>query len=134
MTETKTIQTQYGDVSIDTVECDSCGNTIAKRDAHRFAIHNGVPNPRFNDADRSGYACDYCASEGPISFPNRAKKRLKILAEDMDFVFGVLMWPLSSLIIIADADEGWQRGFAMASYGAWVWIIVILGVFRYILM
>ena len=69
MTDTKEIQTEYGTVEVETVECDSCGNTIGKEEAYRFAMDSTAPNKRMNDAERSGYACSLCVDNGPISFP-----------------------------------------------------------------
>ena len=63
MSKTETVHTEYGEVSIETVECDSCGNTIAKDDAQDFRM-----------GDRHGYACSHCVDEGPISFPEKARE------------------------------------------------------------
>jgi len=124
MSKSKTVHTQYGETTVEVVECDSCGNTVAKDSASRFAMNEGVPNPRFNEADRQGYACEHCVSEGPLSFPERTKERVKILARDGDLILGVMMWPLISIMMVSDANEDWQRGYVLASIGAWVWIII----------
>ena len=60
MSQTKTVQTTYGDVEVEVVECDSCGNTISKDEAREFTLGN-----------REGHACEHCVDEGPISFPSK---------------------------------------------------------------
>ncbi|AGM11133.1 hypothetical protein M196_gp41 [Halorubrum tailed virus 4] len=60
MSQTKTVQTAYGDVDVEVVECDSCGNTIGKDEAREFTLGN-----------REGHACEHCVGEGPISFPSK---------------------------------------------------------------
>jgi hypothetical protein len=124
MSETKTIQTVYGETEIDVVECSSCGNEIAKDEAARFAMHTETVNPRFNQAERSGYACEHCFSEGPASFPERSKERIKTLSEDGDVLFGVLLWPFISLLILADTNNEWEVGFGVASLGGWFWVVL----------
>jgi len=59
-TRTKEISTEYGTTTIQITDCDSCGNTVAKDEAVEFTI-----------GDRSGHACEYCANNGPISFPEK---------------------------------------------------------------
>jgi len=71
MTNKQTIHTRYGEVEVKTIECDSCGNEVAKSDAYRFAMDDESPNKRMNDAERNGYACPICVDTGPISFPEK---------------------------------------------------------------
>jgi hypothetical protein len=59
-TRTKEVSTEYGTTTIQITDCDSCGNTVAKDEAVEFTI-----------GDRSGHACEYCANNGPISFPEK---------------------------------------------------------------
>jgi hypothetical protein len=59
-TRTKEVSTEYGTTTIEITDCDSCGNTVAKDEAVEFTI-----------GDRSGHACEYCANNGPISFPEK---------------------------------------------------------------
>jgi hypothetical protein len=59
-TRTKEVSTEYGTTTIEITDCDSCGNTVPIDEAVEFTID-----------DRSGHACEYCANNGPISFPER---------------------------------------------------------------
>ena len=59
-TRTKEVSTEYGTTTIQITDCDSCGNTVTKDETVAFTI-----------GDRSGRACEYCANNGPISFPER---------------------------------------------------------------
>lgn len=59
-TRTKEVSTEYGTTTIQITDCDSCGNTVAKDETVEFTI-----------GDRSGHACEYCANNGPINFPER---------------------------------------------------------------
>lgn len=58
---TKTVQTAYGETTIEVVECDSCGAEVAKDDALEFTL-----------GEREGRACEHCYDSGPISFPTSA--------------------------------------------------------------
>ena len=123
--ETKTVQTAYGEASIKVVECDSCGAEVNKESAARFAMDSETTNPRFNNAECVGYACEHCVDEGPISYPERIQERIKIIAGIGDSLFGIVLWPVASPLLIFEHDQGWQRGFALSSLGAWVWIIFV---------
>jgi len=57
---TETVQTPYGDVEVELVDCDSCGNTVREEDTVEFEI-----------GARTGVACEHCRDEGPVSFPER---------------------------------------------------------------
>jgi hypothetical protein len=61
-TQTETIETAYGDVQVELVECDSCGNRVKKEETVPFEI-----------GDRQGRACEYCEEDGPMSFPERVR-------------------------------------------------------------
>lgn len=126
MGETETIQTVYGDVEIPVVQCDSCGDTIAKDDANEFTIGN-----------RNGYACDYCADTGPINFPGR--DRVNRWAQG-DFaalatitLFAPVALPMLLLVIIGDFVNGQLSeshdiliGTVVGAIAASVWFTVVI--------
>jgi len=64
MTETKTVVETK---EIEIVECSSCGQEIAKEEAHYFIIRNDKNKDGFT-GQTEGWACRYCV-ENPISFP-----------------------------------------------------------------
>jgi len=66
----ETVETVYGSVEVDTVECESCGETILREDAYRFGMSTN-PYKKINESTYNGYACEHCANIGPASFPER---------------------------------------------------------------
>jgi ribosomal protein L34E len=64
MSKTKTVVTTE---EVEIVECSSCGQEIAKEEAHYFMIRN-EKNERDFSRRTEGWACKYCV-ENPISFP-----------------------------------------------------------------
>ena len=79
MSKTETVQTAYGEASIEVVECDSCGNEVSKDDARVFVTGDRM-NERSREVKvrghtRTGYICDYCDDSGPMSFPGQSKAR-----------------------------------------------------------
>lgn len=92
MTDVETIQTPYGEVEFQTVECDSCGESIRKENAQRFLIGDiHRTRTKFNrrvvhfkkDCNPVvGWCCEYCRDAGPIDYPyltvpDRVKRALK---------------------------------------------------------
>jgi len=82
-TQTQTATTVHGEVEYEVVNCDSCGNEVAKNDAKTILIGNyhGKKNWTHEDyvewyladADK-GWICPYCHGEGGIiETPNTAK-------------------------------------------------------------
>lgn len=72
MTQTKTVQeeTIHGSIEYEVVECASCESEIAKEDAYEFKMVDDDRGGIFHShVERKGYACEYCAHEGPISYP-----------------------------------------------------------------
>jgi len=116
MSGTETIQTQYGDVEIETVDCDSCGQTIAKEDANDFTLGH-----------RDGYACDHCVDNGPISFPPTVDV---ILEPSEDYFFAVAFWPIlfafGTMDVLSgkthDRGKEWHTG----AVGTFLWIVLPL--------
>lgn len=125
MSQTETVHTKYGEVSIETVECDSCGNTIATEDAHRFAMGEGTVHG-FEDAERHGYACEHCVNEGPAGFPSKVRKCL--WDEENEILFSIMFWPVFTVFSISDPGNDFGRGYALSSLGAIVYGLLIAGV------
>jgi len=96
MSDTETVQTTYGDVEIDVVDCDSCGNRVAKDDTVEFTI-----------GDREGRACRHCEGEGPVSFPTRSIDYAERLWKPWLIGLGIICGPLATpLMLLGYLDEG----------------------------
>lgn len=81
--QVQTVATAHGEVEYETVECTSCGNQVAKKDALVFVIgdlesserYRGLEKHRFTfETDRVsyGWACEYCRETGPARYPDPA--------------------------------------------------------------
>jgi len=123
----KTIPTEYGETTIEVVECSSCGAEVAKNDAEQFTL-----------GDRSGWACEHCADTGPMSFPERARVfGLAPTPFDSSVVGDMIWFPLEAALAVLfvpresmdrnDAQHMWLQGYTVALYGMLVWGLVILG-------
>ena len=108
MVETKAIETEYGTTEIEVVECDSCGNTVGKEEAKEFTI-----------ADREGWACEYCAENGPLSFPEKVREFALPSDGDGDTLFFILFSPalLPAITVtgLFTPDDKFAEGYAIAS-------------------
>jgi len=89
MSQTKTVQTTYGEVEVEVVECDSCGQEIEKEEAYYFIIRNTKNKDDFT-GQTEGWACEYCV-DNPISFP----VIYRTLGADTDFADVLLILCLS---------------------------------------
>jgi len=98
MTDTKVAPTVHGDVEYETVTCASCEREVAKDNAKRFYIGNEIQYKDWStlerievEFDRStvrrGWACEYCAENGPVQYPQK-KQYLK----------DALKWPFTGPI------------------------------------
>jgi len=110
--QTQTIQTAYGETTIETYECDSCGNTVPYDDTVEFVI-----------GDREGRACEHCEANGPISVP--AKVASISLPND---TISIILWfpvfvPFMYGITLLENDD-YSNGFATAISAVLVWGIV----------
>jgi len=119
--ESHTVQTQYGEATIETYECDSCGNRVAYENTVEFQI-----------GSREGRACEHCESEGPVSFPERVRDWALPSDASVDnewnvipyLVFAPLFCPallLSSFI--GDSDQ-FSNGYAVGFITAIVWLVI----------
>jgi len=114
-TQTEAVETVYGSVNVETVTCDSCGETMLKDDANDFSI-----------GDREGHACDYCVREGPISFPERVREYALPRDEDGIFWMYVITAPALCLIVVSQAlftDVGeFDSGYFIAIVSVIIWV------------
>lgn len=117
-TKTKTVQTEYGDVEIDIVKCDSCGIDVRKDEAKYFKI-----------GDRHGYACELCERNGPVSFPEAT-----VNGSDGVDLFLIATYPagiLAGVIFLLTRgtpelnDTG--GGFMSAVLGTILWTCIVIG-------
>jgi len=117
-TKTKTVQTEYGDVEIDVVECDSCGIDVRKDKAKDFNI-----------GQREGYACEMCEQNGPVSFPESTVNGF----DGIDW-FIIANYPVGVLLGVvfvlregsaALTNEG--KGFITAILGTILWTCIVIG-------
>jgi len=135
MSETKTVETEYGTAEIEIVECDSCGNTVGKEQAKRFAIGEKVPNPRINDAEVNGWACEYCMAEGPLSFPQQVSEWALPKEEQDDYTYGITFHIILAVVVIPfetingfQSDSGkFTKGYAIASVTYLLYIFLGIG-------
>ena len=127
-TATETVETRYGAVEIETVECASCEETVAREDAHPFRIGDG------GDV-REGHACPICADEGPASYPERVREWALPTDESGDFenglTFHVAIAPLALLIetlegFRSDSDQ-FAQGYATAVVTLLGWALLLGG-------
>lgn len=119
-TTSKQVETVYGNVEVETVECDSCGNEILKEEANTFEIGDGA------DA-WSGWACDLCVSEGPIEFPNNSEPGYRWS------MGAIVLWPILTGYALR-SDYRYRPYWLGASIGALLWgvlavasVLILLG-------
>ena len=90
---TETVDTRFGQVTVDVVDCDSCEETVKFDDSHDFIIN-----------DKKGHACNICFDTGPLKFPKEHKQSLKEIWDDdgkLIAIFGgVLLMMLISLSLL----------------------------------
>lgn len=123
-TGTKTVETAYGTAEFDMVECDSCGQEVPAEDAVDFTI-----------GDREGDACQLCADDGPIDFPEKVYDSLPLEVVPM----GIAFWPALVVAValvygqedVAPEAEDFLTLMAVTSAGAVVWtVLAIFGALR----
>jgi hypothetical protein len=122
----KTIPTEYGETTIEVVECSSCGAEVAKTDAEQFTLGN-----------HSGWACEHCTETGPVSFPERAREfGLGPHPYGGSVVWDVMFFPGTAGLTVLfasfvpidpnDTEDMWLQGYAVAIYGMLVWGLALL--------
>jgi hypothetical protein len=121
MVETKTVETEYGTAEIEVVECDSCGNTVGKEEAKEFTI-----------ADRKGWACEYCAENGPLSFPEKVRKFALPSDGNANTLFFIVsspvLLPAMTFVGLFSPNNQFVEGYAMASitYIIYITLFVVI--------
>lgn len=119
--ETHTVDTIYGEAEIEVVECSSCETEIAKAEAEPFKIGKG-------DDERTGWACEHCASEGPADYPIAEKgERLIITAG---------AWPILFTCGVIDFAGAFSspvpehiRWYVTGAFGALVWVAFVAALY-----
>ena len=104
MTQKQKTPTAYGEVEYETVECASCENVVSKEEASPFVINRGgkmevgdfwplgVKEYWMHGSCTEGWACSYCADEGPLQFPAYT------LGELVEKTGGVPVWTILVLV------------------------------------
>jgi len=119
--EQHTVQTQYGEATIKTYECDSCGNRVAYENTVEFSI-----------GDRDGRACEHCEQNGPISFPERVREwalpKDGAVDNEWSVVPYTLLFPLFAPVLLIDGlhtdGDVFSSGYATALISTVVWCLV----------
>ena len=127
---TETVHSEYGEVEVEVVDCDSCNNTVAKEDTVPFTI-----------GDRDGLACRHCEREGPVSFPRKVLDwGLHRLGTDPDgdpiiaaFFAPWLYFLLGLFGLLGEEDLEFYNGFGWATitYFSWAVIFILIWVELY---
>jgi len=130
MTETKTVETEYGTAEIEVVDCDSCGNTVGKEQATQFTI-----------GDREGWACEYCEKNGPLTFPEKVRE-WALPEEEMDrsknmglfffLFFAVIILPLGTVAGFSKSQNQFIKGYATASATYIFYGSIVLGLWWFL--
>ena len=121
----KTVDTPYGETTIEVVECDSCGNTVSKNDTVEFTL-----------GDRTGRACEHCYDNGPISFPERVTEWAlpsdEINGTSHGLLFHIALYPLDAPIEIVagfTGDDEFAQGYATGIISTLVWVGIAIGIY-----
>ena len=98
------VPTAHGEVEYETVECDSCGEQVAREAATSIVVGdvkekaplNGLDYSRykFHGTPAEGWVCEYCQDD-PAGFP-RVTHTLS--TEDIILIVGVVMVVLSFML------------------------------------
>jgi len=78
MSKTETVHTEYGAVSIETVECDSCATAVAKDEAYSYVVcgehKERTTTDKVYDVEQSGNVCPHCADVAPVRLEQSTDK------------------------------------------------------------
>jgi DNA-directed RNA polymerase subunit RPC12/RpoP len=120
---TETIQTQHGDVEIETEECASCGQKMLSENALPFEIEYS------DQSTGHGYACQHCAEDGPMDFPSAG-----YIEEDTSMVFMILFAAPELLGEMAAGNELNDAGKSAlaATLSTIIWMLAIYGTYLYL--
>jgi hypothetical protein len=118
-TKTHTIETAYIEATIETYECDSCGNEVAYDETVEFTI-----------GETEGRACSFCEENGPISFPRRVMEWSNPSYENYGLLFhvgfGFWILPLATVWGFAEDSHDFAEGYATAVVTILFWVGLIL--------
>ena len=127
--DTETVQTQYGDVSVDVGTCDECGQTMKEDNLYEYVI--------FDDGKkRTGQVCTYCADTNMTTIPRRDQffEYFDTVAEDnvlAAFITLSIVFPaVLPAILLEDrikSDAKWI--LTGATIGTIFWTHIILMIF-----
>ena len=126
--ETQTVQTEYGETSIEVYECDSCGNHVAHKETVRFTL-----------GDREGRACKHCREAGPISFPEKIQQFALPTDDDKTTgiavytIFGPLLTPAAFIDAFTSQKDPFAEGYAIATISTTVWVLVAIIILEFAL-
>jgi len=128
--DTKTVQTAYGDTTIEVVECDSCGAEVAKDDVVKFTL-----------GDRDGWACEHCYDSGPVGFPEKVTEwsypSYKNNGNIVALPFHTMFYPIVAPVHIIDAfkhNNEFVQGNATGIISTLVWVVISLLVYTMMVM
>lgn len=119
-----TVNTQFGEATVEIYECDSCGTDVA--------YENTVP---FTIADREGRACEHCAETGPIGFPQRTIEWVlprdeSTSAEEglgLFFFAAPIILPVATFVGFRNGPQ-FTQGYATAVVTLLLWVLLPLGI------
>lgn len=121
----KTVDTPYGETTIEVVECDSCGNTVSKNDTVEFTL-----------GDRTGRACEHCYDSGPVSFPEKVTEwtypSREVNGNTVALPFHTMFYPIVAPvhIICAFKDKNeFVQGNATGIISTLVWVGIAIGIY-----
>jgi len=99
MTKTKTIHHEYGEKEIEVVECDSCGQEVAKDESYAFLMTKGHSWVVGGNIDVDGWACEHCA-ENPISYPVILGEFWnRVIEYKLEYVLASIFWFVCGVLI-----------------------------------
>jgi hypothetical protein len=126
--QTRTIETAYGETTIETYECDSCGTTVAYEETVEFTI-----------GDTTGRACKHCEKAGPISFPRRTLEWALPKKQELREVYGLgfhvllapIVLPLTMVVgfvelVGGERETTFEEGFTVGVITLFVWVVLPL--------
>jgi len=126
----KTVDTPYGETTIEVVECDSCGNTVSKDDTVEFTL-----------GDRTGRACEHCYDSGPVSFPEKVIEwtypSREVDGNTVTLPLHTMFYPIVAPVHIIYAfkhNNEFVQGNATGIISTLVWVAVPLVVYIMVVM
>jgi hypothetical protein len=120
--QTHTVDTAYGQTTIETYECDSCGTKVRYDETVEFTI-----------GEREGRACNHCEANGPISVPKKVARISLPSSLSLFFIAGFpILGPLTALIAFVDGDD-FARAFTLGWTTLLLWGFLLLATSIFVL-